>query len=862
MRKKSPKAARKSKTSVSRGRIFPQPPAATAGTSAPPPSPEMTKRRSDLGPSSKRADSAVPSPNYPAVRRRGPLKIAQGQEAGAASAGDRPAGRKRAFAKGGGRRTEWSLMACEEYFRSLVELSPDAIFIHQEGKFLLINPAGVRLYGAKDAGEMIGRSVLDLVHPDYREFVRNRIELSYHLKRSTTLQDSRIVRLDGTAVPVEATSAPVVVKGRPATLVILRDTTGRRKAEESLRLSESQLRAVFNAPNVVLGILEDHGDDILIVNANAELSSLYQVKPGALNGRYASQFGAPREVIREQLRRYEAARQSRSVETWEYHRTWAGRQQWFLASASYIGKGPEGWHRYTLVAQDITGRKRAEEALQRSHDELERRVRERTERLQQAYARISMVLESITVGFFAVDGDFRLTYVNNEVARMWGRERKDLVGRKIWEAVPQARGTIFEEQYRKAVVEKTPVSFEAQLLASGRWLEVKAYPSEEGLYIFLHDITARRLAEEERIRLESAISSAAEMVVITDHRGMIQYVNPAFERITGYSRAEAIGGTMHVLDSGRHDEAFYHELRSRLQRDRSWEGRFISRKRDGTLYFEDCTLSLVVGKAGDIRNYVSVRRDVTERLRLESIAESVDAMNNVGYIFSGVRHEIGNPVNTAKMILAVLEQKLGTATKEAVADYVARAMGEIDKVENLLRNLRNFNLYETQEPQVVMTAPFLDAFLRLITDELAQKGISLSHRVGPGAEEIIADPRALQQVLLNLVTNAMDAVAGREGALIDIEATASRGTIHLRITDNGRGMSEEEQKNLFRPFFTTKPGGTGLGLVIVRKMLAQMGGTIEITSRRESGTLAEVTLVRRSDAEAAEEGAPSSSTGR
>jgi C4-dicarboxylate-specific signal transduction histidine kinase len=305
---------------------------------------------------------------------------------------------------------------------------------------------------------------------------------------------------------------------------------------------------------------------------------------------------------------------------------------------------------------------------------------------------------------------------------------------------------------------------------------------------------------------------------------------------------------MHILDSGKHDEAFYRELREKLHRDGTGEVRFISRKKDGTLYFEDCTLSRVIGKTGEIMNYVSVRRDVTERLRLESIAESVNAMNNIGYVFSGVRHEVGNPINTAKMILTVLQQQLEKAPKEAIADYVARALGEIGRVELLLRNLKNFNLYERQEPQVVMTAAFLDSFLRLVTEDLEKKGISLSHRVGPGAEQLHADPRALQQVLLNLVTNAADAVSGRADPRIDIEVTAGRDATQLRIMDNGRGMTEEEQGNLFHPFYTTKEGGTGLGLVIVKKMLAKMGGTIEITSRRDAGTLAEISLLASGDA--------------
>jgi PAS domain S-box-containing protein len=312
-------------------------------------------------------DAVTPSPERHTTRRR----TADGERSsGAASAGGRrEEARKRTVSAGEGMMNAWSLLAGEKDFHVLVEIAPDAIFIHQNGRYVSINPAGLRLYGARHADEIIGTPVLDLVHPDYREFVRDRIELSYHLKRVASLQDSRILRLDGTAVPVEATSAPVVVKGKPATLVILRDVSWRRQHEAALRESEQQLRAILNSPGVFLGILEDHGNDILFVAANAELAAAYQTKPEAFSGKFASELGMPREFIEEHLRHYDIARRNGAAETWEYHRVWGKRQLWALATVSYIGRGPEGRHRYTFLAQDITERKKAEELLQRSEAE-------------------------------------------------------------------------------------------------------------------------------------------------------------------------------------------------------------------------------------------------------------------------------------------------------------------------------------------------------------------------------------------------------------------------------------------------------------------------------------------------------------
>ncbi len=349
--------------------------------------------------------------------------------------------------------------------------------------------------------------------------------------------------------------------------------------------------------------------------------------------------------------------------------------------------------------------------------------------------------------------------------------------------------------------------------------------------------------EEERARLASALESTAEGVVITDPAsGVIQYVNQAFEQITGYTKDELLGHKLHLLDSGRQGAQFYQELRQTIKRDGVWRGQMISRKKDGTLYNEDCTVSPVKGPLGEILNYVSLKRDVTEKLRLESIAESVNTMESIGYIFSGVRHEIGNPINSINMILGLLNSKLPHLSQDAIRDYLDRITGQIGRVEFLLRSLKSFNMYETQDPQNLGMASFMEQFLPLVKDDLEAKGIAFDIKMDPQAERLYADPRALQQVLLNLITNAADAVRERENPKIAMRSSRSDGIVRIEVEDNGCGIAEDKVRDLFRPFYTTKPTGTGLGLVIVKKMITRMNGTIEIESRKDCGTVVTISL--------------------
>jgi PAS domain S-box-containing protein len=372
---------------------------------------------------------------------------------------------------------------------------------------------------------------------------------------------------------------------------------------------------------------------------------------------------------------------------------------------------------------------------------------------------------------------------------------------------------------------------------------LKAVEFLERIALIIGEALYRFGIEEEQMRLASALESSADAVVITEpESGTIQYVNPAFEQITGYNKEEVLGRTVHFIETGRNSEEFYRGLREELRKKGVWRGQFMNRKKDGSLYFEDCTFSPVRDASGQIINFISVRRDVTEKLRLESIAESVNTMNNIGYIFSGVRHEIGNPINSAKMSLSVLQHKLDTASKESVRNYVDRALSEIGRVEQLLKNLRNYNLYETPELADLDLAAFLEKFFQLISEDFEKKGVTITREVHPDARWAIADPRALQQVLLNIITNAADALAGREAPTITITVTKKSGRMLLQVADNGCGMTEQQLKDLFKPFYTSKHHGTGLGLVIVKKMLARMNGEIEVTSLPGQGTTVHISL--------------------
>jgi PAS domain S-box-containing protein len=245
---------------------------------------------------------------------------------------------------------------------------------------------------------------------------------------------------------------------------------------------------------------------------------------------------------------------------------------------------------------------------------------------------------------------------------------------------------------------------------------------------------------------------------------------------------------------------------------------------------------------GDVTSLLGIEWDITEKLRFESIAATVTTMNNLGYVFSGIRHEIGNPFNSIKLTLGIIGNKIDTCPKEEIKKYIEWIAADVSRVDYLLRVLKNFNMYDTLKLQNVVINTFMEKFLLLLTHDFGKRGITIESILTPEAQWGYADPRALQQVMLNIVNNAVDALEGKENPRIVVHVLKAGNTIRIKVTDNGYGIPEEQKKRVFTPFFTTKTSGTGLGLIIAKKLLSSMNGTIEIESQKDAGTSVEISI--------------------
>jgi PAS domain S-box-containing protein len=370
-------------------------------------------------------------------------------------------------------------------------------------------------------------------------------------------------------------------------------------------------------------------------------------------------------------------------------------------------------------------------------------------------------------------------------------------------------------------------------------------------------ILARRAAEEDRRRLATAIEQASESVIITDPRGTIQYVNPGFTRLSGYSRAESLGQTPRLLRSGRHGPELYEALWRTIGGGSIWEGRLTDKKKDGTLFESDLSITPVKDLGGRIINFVAVSRDITALSAMEDQVRRAQKMQAVGLLAGGIAHDFNNVLTTiVGYNYFILE---GLETGHPLRSFSLEIRRSAELAGSLTHQLLALGRHQVLQPQV-MDANSVILSLGRMLKRLVGENIEVELDTHPALWPVKMDSGQLEQVVLNLVINARDAMPNG-GRLVLATRNLTAHDDHrtdpaivlppgqyvcLEVSDTGSGIDESVRAHLFEPFFTTKgPGrGTGLGLATIMGIVKQYGGHIAVQSARGRGTAFRIYLSR------------------
>ena len=416
---------------------------------------------------------------------------------------------------------------------------------------------------------------------------------------------------------------------------IVMDITDRKRMELALRASEVRYRRLFETAKD--GILILDADTAQIMDVNPFLTEL---------------LGYSREEMREKklwdIGLFGDVGNSRAMfaqlQTQEYVRyedlplQRIGGEVWDVEFVSNVYM-VDGTKVIQCNIRDLTDRKKAERALQESEQ------------------RYRAVFNVASLGIDLVDRHGRFLEVNSALSEFLGHSAEELRHLTILDVthpddVPESR------ESHEAVVQGTIDQYRLEKRyrhkdGAVRWGDtaVSAIRDANGEYRatvgVVTDITARKKSEQAQSRLATAVEQAAETIEITDAQGTIVYVNPSFERTTGYSREEALENSPNILKSGQHDETFYRDLWQTISSGTVWKGHFINRKKDGTLFEEEATISPVKDRSGNIVNYVAVKRDVTKEVALQGQLFQAQKMEAIGTLAGGVAHDFNNILQVA-----------------------------------------------------------------------------------------------------------------------------------------------------------------------------------------------------------------------
>jgi two-component system, cell cycle sensor histidine kinase and response regulator CckA len=621
-----------------------------------------------------------------------------------------------------------------------------------------------------------------------------------------------------------------------AVIEYVRDVTERHATEQSIVQSENKYRTLFESAQDSIFLMKDY----IFVDCNSTTCRMFNCSRDDIVGQSPARFSPETQPDGSLSMKSARDRMNRAL---------SGVPQFFEWTHSHLDGTPfdaevslnaieiAGEQYILALVRDITARKQVQHALERSLS------------LQQA------TIESTADGILVVDSAGKITSLNRrflELFRIPDALAAQTTDDKLLEFVAsQLRDPeMFLRRVSQLYSSPESQSYDILEFADGRVFERHSLPQRVGLDIVgrvwsFRDLTERRSSEMELARLATAIEQAAEAIIITDLDGRVEYVNPAFERTTGYSRDEA--ANLHVDQLCAEDQK--PDFQQTLRAGEVWSGRLHSRRKDGTTYEEECSMSPIRDQLGTVINYVAVKRDVTQEVELENRLRQSQKLEAVGLLAAGIAHDFNNLLAGIKGFAELLTMEKDCGPK--VGDFAEEILKAANRAADLTGQLLAF----------ARKGRFLSILVN-VNEVIGEVAAILRHSIDRRIEIqldlratrpfVSGDPSQIQSAILNLAINARDAMP--EGGKLsfmteEVHLDEHYCQLHsldlgagdyvaVTVADTGVGMDESIIGHIFDPFFTTKEQGqgTGLGLAGVYGCLRNHHGTVEVTSQPGKGS--------------------------
>jgi PAS domain S-box-containing protein len=339
------------------------------------------------------------------------------------------------------------------------------------------------------------------------------------------------------------------------------------------------------------------------------------------------------------------------------------------------------------------------------------------------------------------------------------------------------------------------------------------------------------------------------MTIITDPNGIIEYVNPRFTEVTGYTLEEAAGRTPRILKSGEMPLEEYEKLWKTVTAGKEWRSEMHNRKKNGELYWALLTISPITNQDGTLMHFLGISEDITERKRAEDEARrqrnelaQLGRVIIMGEMATSLAHELNQPLTVISGCAQVCLKRLRSdgSKPEELLESMEQVTEQAERANQIIRRARSFIQKEEQERGKIDVNEAIRNVADLLHSDAREHGAGIELDLAAALPTVVADPFQIQQVILNLVHNGMEAMSEVRPALrhLTIHTSASGdGAVEIAVCDQGQGMPTEVLDRIFDPFFTTKSTGLGMGLSICRSIIESHGGRLWATSDSGIGTV-------------------------
>ncbi len=511
--------------------------------------------------------------------------------------------------------------------------------------------------------------------------------------------------------------------------------------------------------------------------------------------------------------------------------TLTGEAKHVIAQLTIIAGAEETWDEILVAVVDITEHKQADAEIRK----------------------LSQAVEQSDSTIVITDADGTIEYVNPAFTRITGYTAEEALGQnpRILKS-EQHSPEFYQDMWHTLMRGETWRGELVNKKKNGElyWENATISPvkNDEGKtthYVAIKDdITARKQVEEELRKLHRAAENTASGILIANVDGVIEYVNPAFTQITGYSPEEVIGENPRILKSGEHKKEFYQDLWRTIECGEIWRGEIVNRKKNGELYWEFQTISPVKDDVGHITHYVAVKTYITERKKMETALteahkQAVEASRLKTRLLANVSHDMRTPMGAIMGYAEMLGSDALGPTSDDQKDAVSNILGGVHQLLDFVNNL--IGQAEIESGKIILNAqPFTpQSLLNMISNDIAlaqNKKLTVTTEIAPQLpEKILGDRYWLGQILRNLLSNAVKFTPRGSVQIALLRPEESRWAI--RVSDTGPGISSKAQKHIFEAFRQVNETasrhehtGSGLGLSIVSHLAELMGGEVQLDS--------------------------------